>query len=94
MIIADFDACMPSDAVEGSGTVQATAYAFDSFGTILTSSAPVTFTVQSLPFPFIIEPIVKALTQLIRLLGNPLILLLLVACVVWFGYYTLQKKRR
>jgi hypothetical protein len=85
---------VPSNAVEGSGTVQATAYAFDSFGTMLTSSAPVTFTVQNLPFPFIIEPIVKALTQLIRLLGNPLILLLLVATVVWFGYYTLRKKRR
>jgi len=87
---------VPSDAAEGSGTVQATAYAFDSFGTMLTSSAPVTFTVQNLPFPFIIDPTAaaKALTQLIRLLGNPLILLLLVATVVWFSYYTLRKKRR
>ena len=87
---------VPSNAVEGSGTVQATAYAFDSFGTMLTSSAPVTFTVQNLPFPFIIDPTAaaKALTQLIRLLGNPLRLLLLVATVVWFGYYTLRKKKR
>lgn len=87
---------VPSDAAEGLGTVRATAYAFDSFGAMLTSSAPVTFTVQNLPFPFIIDPtaVAKALTQLIRLLGNPLILLLLVATVVWFGYYTLRKKRR
>jgi hypothetical protein len=36
-----------SDATLGPRTIQATAYALDSFGTQLTSSAPVTFTVQT-----------------------------------------------
>ncbi|MEM1581268.1 MAG: hypothetical protein QXK89_01980, partial [Candidatus Bathyarchaeia archaeon] len=86
---------VPDDAEQRAYIIPFTVYAMDPEGRLIQSGASVTFTIKSQvgepvnPSEFS-ERIIEGLR---RLLGNPLALALLIACIVWLSYYSLRKRR-